>query len=165
MQARRRVWYLLIGTGVVITAALTVLFVSSAPSTSSMNSDIQRVAFESGDTPVVVDVDVLDTSDKRKRGLSGKEQLPEGTGALFMYEKSQRIGIWMREMQFPIDIIWMNQSGRVVSIKENAAPESYPEVFRPPEPARYVLEVNAGFVDQYNIQAGDVARFIHKTSQ
>ncbi|MEZ4200325.1 MAG: DUF192 domain-containing protein [Candidatus Paceibacterota bacterium] len=64
-------------------------------------------------------------------------------------------GIWMKDMLFPIDIIWIDNDLTVIHIEENVTPETYPAVFRPTEPARFVLEVNAHFVDQFQIKVGD----------
>lgn len=65
----------------------------------------------------------------------------------------------MKSMKFPIDIIWFSSDKKVVGIAENARPESFPEIFRPAEPARYVLEVNAGYVKKSNIKIGDQTEF------
>ena len=68
-------------------------------------------------------------------------------------------GIWMKAMNFSIDIIWLNENFDIVDIKKNAKPSSFPEVFRPKISARYVIEVGAGFSDIYNIEIGDSAGF------
>ena len=65
----------------------------------------------------------------------------------------------MKEMNFPIDIIWLDENLKIVAIKENAMTESYPEVFTPSTPARYVLEVPAGFVQKNKISVGMIGHF------
>ena len=101
-----------------------------------------------------VPVEVADTHIKRTQGLSEREELSEDSGLLFVFEKSDRHGIWMRDMHFPIDIIWIGEDGRIVDIKQNVSPDTYPQIFQPQEPARYVLEVNAGFTEQHGIEIG-----------
>lgn len=96
---------------------------------------------------------------ERSRGLSGRSSLPDGQAMLFVFPASARHGIWMKDMRFPIDIVWLDESKTVVDIKRNATPDSYPHSFRPVEPARYVLELNAGFVERHNIVPGDHARW------
>ena len=62
---------------------------------------------------------------------------------LFIFERSGRYGFWMKEMRFAIDIVWIGEDLRIVHIAADVTPETYPEVFKPPEAARYVLEMPA----------------------
>lgn len=87
----------------------------------------------------------------RAMGLSNRDSLAYNEGMLFVFSDDEKHGIWMKDMRFSIDIIWLDEKGEVVSIETNASPESYPKVFRPTSPARYVLEVNAGWAQQNNI--------------
>lgn len=107
-----------------------------------------------GDTTVVVDV--VSTDLLRQKGLSGRESLSDGTGMLFVFDTSDRWGIWMKDMHFSIDILWIREDGVVVTLKEHVAPESYPTVFSSTEPARYVLELPAGFAQKHGVQEGSV---------
>ncbi len=107
---------------------------------------------------VVFLVDIVDTDAKRQKGLSGRDFLEAGRGMLFVFEESSRVGIWMKDMLFPIDIIWFDENLRIVGIKENALPESYPEVFFPEQDAQYVLEVSAGEVQKNKIQISDIMK-------
>lgn len=106
-----------------------------------------------GRTPV--QFTAAQTQEERTRGLSGRKRLGENEGLLFIFPKNGRQGIWMKDMLFPIDIIWISEDLTVVGIKENATPDSYPEVFYPEREARYVLEVNALFVEIKGIRIGD----------
>jgi uncharacterized membrane protein (UPF0127 family) len=106
-----------------------------------------------GKTSVIVDV--VRTEEARERGLSGRDSLEGGHGMLFVFESEGLPGIWMKDMKFPIDIIWADKSGVIVTIARKVAPESYPTVFTPKSPALYVLEVPSGFADQYDIAEGD----------
>lgn len=100
-------------------------------------------------------VEVADTEEKRLNGLSGRSRMPENQGMLFVFEESGRYPIWMRNMQFSIDIYWLDGHGVIIDMWENAHPESYPQVFEPDDEAYYILEVVAGFSEVYNIQIGD----------
>lgn len=109
----------------------------------------------------VIQIALAETRAERLTGLSRQRVLGESEGLLFVFNESAEHGIWMRDMNFPIDIIWLDTNLSVVDIKENATPESYrsfddAEVFTPRLPARYVLEVRAGFVDAQNIIIGDI---------
>ena len=78
---------------------------------------------------------------------------------LFEFAEPDFYGFWMKDMNYPIDIIWLSDDFRVVFIKENASPASYPETFMPSAPARYVLETAAGFSEKNNLKIGDKASF------
>ncbi|MEK7170635.1 MAG: DUF192 domain-containing protein [Patescibacteria group bacterium] len=103
---------------------------------------------------------VAATDAKRARGLSGRESMRENEGMLFTFAKRDFQGIWMKEMRFPLDILWLNKEGAgaftVVDIKENAAPETYPEIFLPKELASHVIELNGGTAGKNGIGIGSV---------
>lgn len=104
---------------------------------------------------VPVRVEIADTPEARVNGLSGRTRLPESQGMLFVFDEPGRYPIWMRNMNFSIDVFWLDGRGRVVDIWENAHPESYPQVFEPRDDAYYILEVVAGFAELYNVEIGD----------
>jgi len=104
----------------------------------------------------VIRVAVADSPARRMDGLSRVPSMPEDAGMLFIFETPSRYGFWMKEMRFPIDIIWMDELGKVVHVVPGALPSSYPEVFSPPADAKYVLEINAGVADKYGITEGVV---------
>lgn len=102
---------------------------------------------------VDVAVGVAKTEAERVQGLSGRPPLDAGTGLLFDFEVPGTYGIWMKDMRFSIDIIWANE-GRVVTVAHKVSPETYPKAFMPTAPARYVLEVPAGFAAAHGIAEG-----------
>lgn len=78
-------------------------------------------------------------------GLSNRKTLNKDSGMLFVLPESQRIPIWMKDMQIGIDILWINEDWQIVHIESNVFPEAndpynekYPDVL-----ARYVLEISA----------------------
>ncbi|MEN9921393.1 MAG: hypothetical protein RLZZ517_371 [Candidatus Parcubacteria bacterium] len=106
-----------------------------------------------GETPIIVEV--LDEMKERERGLSNRPQLTEGTGVLFVFEEKGLHGFWMKDMSFSIDILWFNEYGELVYYIKNVSPDTYPVIFTPDEPAKYVIEVPAGFIKQEGIKIGD----------
>ncbi len=99
---------------------------------------------------------IADTPEKQIQGLSGLAVLHPTQGMLFVFGASDYHQIWMKDMLFPLDILWMDQDFKIVDIKHAATPESYPEIFTPHEKSDYVLELNAGFTEKNNIKIGDV---------
>jgi uncharacterized membrane protein (UPF0127 family) len=74
---------------------------------------------------------------------------------LFVFEKEGRYGFWMKDMQFPIDIVWISSSGLVVQIVEHARPEDYPDTtYINTIAAAYVLELREGDIARYGIKVG-----------
>lgn len=105
-------------------------------------------------------VTVADTPETRDQGLSGRESIAPDQGMFFVFPEAGYYSFWMKDMLFPIDILWLSYDGRVVYIVENATPESYPNTFTSSDvPARYVLELSAGFVKQYTVNLGDKVYF------
>lgn len=101
------------------------------------------------------ELEFADTDKERIRGLSGREQISLKAGLFFIFDHSDMYGIWMKDMEFAIDIIWLDDNGSVVGVQEGAIPESFPTVFYPDAPARYVLETNAGFAQTHALAKGD----------
>jgi uncharacterized membrane protein (UPF0127 family) len=100
---------------------------------------------------VLFNVLVADRSIDRQKGLSGRKEIGTREGMLFVFDTNGKQSIWMKEMLFPIDIVWISENYRIVEIKRNATPESYPEVFSNIRPARYVLELSAGSIDTFSL--------------
>lgn len=104
---------------------------------------------------VTVEASVADTLPERIQGLSNTPFLPDHVVKLFVFGVPGKHSIWMKDMLYPIDIIWLAENGEIVSIEENVSPDSYPESFSPIAPAWYVIEANAGFVASNTIAIGD----------
>ena len=104
---------------------------------------------------VMLQVEIADTQEKRVKGLSSRESLQENRGMLFLFEKPGRYGFWMKEMNFAIDIIWIDKNKSVIEITKNVDPKTFPEVFYPKEAVQYVIEIQAGFTELNEIQLGD----------
>ena len=100
-------------------------------------------------------VEVADSEEKRVNGLSNRPRMAEDRGMLFVFEESGRYPIWMRNMQFPLDVFWLDGRGVIVDIWKNASPDSYPQIFEPLAEAYYILETVAGFSEVYNVEIGD----------
>lgn len=102
----------------------------------------------------VVYASVAQTPKERERGLSGRPGLSKQGGMLFIFPEDGKHGVWMKNMNFPIDILWLNKDLRVVDFAEKVAPGTYPSTFTSRWPARFVLEIPAGFIDSNSIVTG-----------
>ena len=94
-----------------------------------------------------------------------RENLPEDQGMLFIFDREGTYSFWMMNMKIHLDMIWLDSDGKVVHIVEDAAPcidaaHTSLCTFSPDEPAKYVLEVNSGFVQQHGINEDSVMRIL-----
>ncbi len=106
-------------------------------------------------------VDVANTDDQRQLGLSFQKNIPIDRGMLFVFDYPDKYLIWMKGMNFSIDIIWIGEDMKVVYIKKNAQPEAFLETYGPNKNAKYVLEVSAGFSEKNNLKVGDGIEFVY----
>lgn len=102
---------------------------------------------------------VAKTPTERAKGLSNSTSLRQDEALLMVYPTDGEHAIWMKDMKYPIDIIWLDKDKKVVHIVKNAPPDSYPEKFVPKKNARYVLELPAGSVNEKAITIDLVAIF------
>jgi len=124
---------------------------------ASTNSDAEIKSVTIGGQEVKVDLALTPLS--QGEGLSRREKLKENEGMLFVFAKTGRYYFWMKEMKFTIDIIWFDEGKRIVYMKKDARPDSYPDLFGSDVEAKYVLEVNSGFADKNNLKVGDLVEF------
>ena len=94
------------------------------------------------------------TDQEKEEGLSGRAGLAPNTGMLFVFTPPKLIGFWMKDMRFPIDIIFIDGADTISAVYPALSPDTYPQSVRPPSPARYVLEVSAGFAEAHHIAIG-----------
>jgi uncharacterized membrane protein (UPF0127 family) len=156
--------YVFISVGVALLGVVFVLFITLIALRTS-GPVVQEVAkkedLKGGDFRILavrgfeIKAEVVTTPEKRNKGLSGREVLARDEGMLFVFEDADTYAFWMPDMHFSLDIIWLDENMKVVHIQENATPESYPELFTPPIPALYVLEVRSGFSKEKGIVVGD----------
>jgi uncharacterized membrane protein (UPF0127 family) len=107
---------------------------------------------------VTLQVQIADTKPLQTRGLMFQEKLPYDQGMLFVFEGEDARSMWMLNMQFALDLLWLDSDGKVVHIEKDAQPcksalETMACTFTNGngKPAKYVLEVTSGFVDMFNI--------------
>ena len=102
------------------------------------------------------------TGELMSKGLSVKNQLRENESMLFVFEEPARHSFWMKDMKFPIDIIWLDSNGKTVHIEENLRPCPLVLIcpsYAPNSDSQYVLETTAGFAQRHNISLGTNIKF------
>jgi uncharacterized membrane protein (UPF0127 family) len=113
--------------------------------------NVQRAVI--GET--AISLDIADTEPTRIQGLSGRKSMPKNHAMLFVFDEISQHGIWMKDMNFALDIVWLNEYSEVIHIERNVTPETFPKTFGPQKQSKYVLEFNAGFTSRNGIKVGD----------
>lgn len=97
---------------------------------------------------------VADTINERAKGLMYVKEMPEGEGMLFVFETEEMRRMWMENTYIPLDMLFVDKDKTIFNYKENATPLSR-DIIYSVGPAKYVVELNAGFVKSHGIGAGD----------
>lgn len=108
--------------------------------------------------PLTIDIEVADTETKRNQGLMYRRQMAQNHGMLFIMEEMKIQSFYMRNTHVSLDIIYVDDQKKIVSIQKNTTPLSEKSLPSTGD-ALYVVEVNAGYTDTYNIQEGDTIAF------
>lgn len=108
----------------------------------------------SGDTIQHLEIEIADDDYQRETGLMYRPAMKEDRGMLFIFENEQPRGFFMKNTIIPLDLIFLNSNNKIVSISKNAIPQSL-ETISSKVPAKYVLEINAGLSEKWNLEVGD----------
>lgn len=107
---------------------------------------------------VQLDIEISEGEYETQTGLMYRSSMENNRGMLFIFEDERPRYFYMKNTQFALDIIYVNGNGEVVSIQKDAQPLNQTSL--PSEgPAQYVLEVNAGLSDLWNLEKGDIMDF------
>jgi uncharacterized membrane protein (UPF0127 family) len=105
---------------------------------------------------------VAESDEQRTKGLSVKNALLENEAMIFIFKTEGQHAFWMKNMKFPIDIIWLNNDKSVVHIEHNLQPyilDIFCQIYNPNTNSLYVLETAAGFAHRHGIAEGTPVRF------
>lgn len=141
---------------IVIIFVITTIFLLGHNVPKTALQDIKQVKLAG----ITLGVDLATTPEAKTQGLSGRASLEDDKGMLFVFDRPAKYSFWMKDMHFPLDIIWIGEDMHVIYIKKNALPELYPETYGPNDNAKYVLEVNSGFSQKNNLKVGDSVEFL-----
>ena len=103
---------------------------------------------------LVFEVDIADTITLREKGLMFRKKLDSNRGMLFIFPTEKNVEIWMKNTLLSLDIIFISKERLVVGLVKKALPLSS-KIYSITKKSKYVLEVNGGIIDKYNINLGD----------
>ncbi|MFQ5888203.1 MAG: DUF192 domain-containing protein [Candidatus Hydrothermarchaeales archaeon] len=104
-----------------------------------------------------ISAEVVDTKPATQRGLMYRDVIGQDEGMFFVFDHEDTYAFWMKNMNFPLDIIWLDSSYKIVHIEREVPPcdSETCTLYTPSKPARYVLETRAGFYSSSGINVGD----------
>ncbi len=128
-----------------------IFFILSAPKKSD-----NTVCFKGS----CIDIELATTQKEMTIGLMNRTSLPENRGMLFIFDEEGVYKFWMKNTLIPLDMIWLDDKGKIIYIEKNAPPcnTSTCPGFGPESSSKYVLEVNGGYTERHKINVGDKAR-------
>lgn len=108
------------------------------------------------------DVEVADEDEEKIKGLSDRKSLDKDDGMVFVFDEKGKHGFWMKNVNFPLDLIYISDN-KVVDIIKNAEPKAQDAtdliIYEPREDANYVLEINGGLSEEYGFEIGQEVFF------
>lgn len=107
----------------------------------------------------VLQARLANTEELRVKGLSGTHTFGVDQAMLFAFDYSGKWGIWMKDMNYPIDVVWLDENKQVIDIYNHMTPNTYPKVFLPHKDAKYIVELPADFARNNYLHLGDSAQF------
>lgn len=139
--------------GLVVFSTLSFMAISKVPDPAHCDEIFRE------DSVVIlgdkkIGVEIADDEVAKNKGLGDRACLPINSGMLFSFPEPGLYLFWMKDMRFPLDIVWLDENRKVITVKENINPRTYPQTFTSDQPAQYVLELNAGKAKEYGITLG-----------
>ncbi len=142
-------------TGVVIPHSESPPAAVTTPTTPTGSVNVANVVVETaGGEKTTLTVEIASTPEERRKGLMGRESLPEGHGVWFVFPEDVQDPFWMKDTLISLDIIFVDSDKKVVDFFENTIPKSE-SLLTPRKPYRTVLEVNTGFAKAHQLTSGD----------
>lgn len=135
----------------VLTGVLMLRHRAEAPN-CSVQSGLETTTLRAEQASLTAEIAA--SSEEKQQGLSGRDCLAANQAMLFPYGMPGEQCFWMKDMRFAIDMIWLDEQKKVVTIKSEVAPDTYPTSFCPDKPAQFVVEVSAGMARSYGWHVG-----------
>jgi uncharacterized membrane protein (UPF0127 family) len=107
----------------------------------------------------IFNIDIASTQSAREKGLSGRSDLATDQALVMVFPNEGKWGIWMKGMNFSIDIVWLNKDKKVVYVVKNAPFDDQTTIYTPTTPALYVVELPAGTTNDKAITINKTAAF------
>ncbi len=161
VQKKKTEIYIRVGAIIVVAALVIFLAVSNLIKKNGSDSEYMfkkdgTLTFlnDSSQVKAKIDIQIANTEFDRELGLMFRKSMKENQGMLFIFAEDTTQTFWMRNTFIPLDMVFINSQMVIVSISRNTKTLS-DQTYTSKGPAQYVLEVNAGYCDKFNIHSGD----------
>lgn len=147
---------------VLLAGALAMLLVIAAvvalqpDKTPSAGDTTKLVLPGANNSSTTFTLETVKTTADQEKGLSGRQSLAKDSGMLFEYSQVGQRCMWMKDMHFNIDIVWLDNNNRITSIAPNVSPASYPHNYC--ANAQRVIELPAGTASQEVLRVGQIMK-------
>ena len=150
---------LVVAAAIVFAAVLAAFLINQPSNTSASKCGPYRNDKTMAIGSTAIKVEVVQTPAERQKGLSGRLCIEKNQGMLFIFDKPSHYPFWMKDMNFPIDIVWIDDNHKVVDLDINVNPSTYPNTFVSEKSAQYVLELQANRTKDLKIELGTLVNF------
>jgi uncharacterized protein len=150
----------LVAISVVLIAIILILSLHHKPSTPISKCGPYRTDKVITLGSAKLSAETAATKTEQAKGLSGRPCIEATQAMLFDFGKAGQWPMWMKDMKFPIDIVWVSTNQKIVGMEREVSPNTYPDSFaNKDKPARYVIEVKSGLTKQLNLDLGQSVKF------
>ncbi|MEK1853315.1 MAG: DUF192 domain-containing protein [Phyllobacterium sp.] len=145
----------LAGFVLLVFSILPALALDQAPMHLPIDSAPLTINTAKGDVPFRVEI--ADTDNERERGLMFRKDLKDNSAMLFVFDETRLVTMWMENTPSALDMLFLDDNGRISAIRENAVPFSR-DIISSGGPVRFVVEVKAGTARRLGLTIGDKVR-------
>lgn len=155
---------IIIGILILLVVLVGIILVKNSTNTTSS----ETVATTEGKIDTIIDViingnvitaELAMTEEEKAIGLMNRQNLDANSGMLFVYQNEADRGFWMKDTFIPLDIVFIDEDRKVVSISANTKPNQTDEIYYSDKKSMYVLELNAGKAEELDIKPGNAIIF------
>ena len=136
--------------GLIVAGLLILLFLNQPSPSPTTSAQIGSLTYN---------LELAQTNNQRIQGLSGRDLLQPQQGLMLTYRQAADHGIWMKDMRFALDIIWLDTNRRVIGLAQEVQPDSYPQVYRADQASQFIIEIGAGQVERAGLKLADKVKF------
>ena len=133
-----------------------MLLLAAAPSWALESFTTSELTIQTAGGPRKFSIELALSDPQMEQGLMYRRSLAPDAGMLFDFKQPTNVTMWMKNTLIPLDMLFLDNSGKIIDIHERAVPLST-DIISGRVPARYVVELNGGTVDKLGIKTGDQA--------
>lgn len=147
---------LLLALGIII-SVVAIPYVMATNDVDDVNNlDNQNKTFYSSQDLNLNQIEVADNNRTRAQGLMFRSDLCDECAMIFIYNYPTKSGFWMKNTQVSLDIIFMDDKGKIINYHEYAEPLNTQKIYYPEASYMFALEAKAGFVKKYKLAPGKI---------